>query len=324
MAKKLAYERFYWFHCQIKAEQFPNARKLAEKFEISHKQAQRDIEFMRDRLKAPLVYIPDRRGYIYDKRYSYEFPPIWLDEEELLALFLALRLASTMPDRSLKNSLKIFLQKFLTFRSSDASINLVDIEKKVSVKNIQYYRVDEMVFHKAINALFRNLPLKILYYSPHKNEATERIIQPLHLLCYMGSWHLISFCTMRNALRDFALSRIHYIEPVSEKISLPNSIPSVKEYLRKNFGLISGNSSIEISLKFTPGVSKWISEQIWHSGQVVTINNDGSLFLKFPVSNFMEVKREILKYGSNVEVISPPELREDIRQEIKKMARIYR
>jgi hypothetical protein len=71
---------------------------------------------------------------------------------------------------------------------------------------------------------------------------------------------------MRNALRDFALSRIRYIEPVSKKISLLNSMPSVKEYLRKNFGLISGNNSIEISLKFTPEISKWISEQIWHSG----------------------------------------------------------
>jgi predicted DNA-binding transcriptional regulator YafY len=164
MSKRLAHERFYWFHCQILAKQFPNAKRLTEHFEISHKQAQRDIEFMRERLKAPLVYISDRRGYIYDEKSSYEFPPVWLDEEELLAFFLALRLASTLPDRSLKNSLKIFLQRFLAFRSSDTSIGLVDMEKKVSVKNIQYYRVDEMVFHKTINSLFRSLPGSVTYF----------------------------------------------------------------------------------------------------------------------------------------------------------------
>lgn len=44
MGKKLAYERYYWFHGQVKAGQYPNAKKLSEKFEISQKQAQRGIE----------------------------------------------------------------------------------------------------------------------------------------------------------------------------------------------------------------------------------------------------------------------------------------
>ena len=53
MGKKLSYERYYWFHGQIKTSHYPNARDLAEKFEISQKQGQREIEFMRDRLDAP-------------------------------------------------------------------------------------------------------------------------------------------------------------------------------------------------------------------------------------------------------------------------------
>jgi hypothetical protein len=47
-----------------------------------------------------------------------------------------------------------------------------------------------------MDSLFRNEPLKISYYTPHKNEWTERAMPPLHLLCYMGSWHLIAFCTV--------------------------------------------------------------------------------------------------------------------------------
>jgi predicted DNA-binding transcriptional regulator YafY len=55
MAAKGVYERFLWFHNQVKAEKYPNSRTLAEKSELSRKTAQRDIEFMRDRLGAPLV-----------------------------------------------------------------------------------------------------------------------------------------------------------------------------------------------------------------------------------------------------------------------------
>ena len=52
MAKKLSYERYAWFHGRVKSSRFPNAAHLAAQFEICRKQAQRDVEFMRERLNA--------------------------------------------------------------------------------------------------------------------------------------------------------------------------------------------------------------------------------------------------------------------------------
>jgi predicted DNA-binding transcriptional regulator YafY len=323
MTRKLSYERYHWFHGQIKAGRYPNARKLAEEFEISEKQAQREIEFMRDRLYAPLAYDSVRKGYGYEND-TYELPPIWFNEDELLSLCLALRLASTLPDRKLKGSLYELLEKILTFRFLNSPPSLTDIKEKVSVKNVEYYRVDESVFHKVMDSLFRNFPLKISYYTPHKGEATERIVQPLHLLCYMGSWHLIAFCSLKGELRDFALSRIQSIEKTSELVRLPNYLPPIRDYIRKNFGVMAGKESIEVCLKFSPNISNWIMEQVWYSGQEASRNQDGSLCLKFPVADFREVKREILKYGASVEVLSPQDLREEIIQEIARMAETYR
>jgi predicted DNA-binding transcriptional regulator YafY len=137
MAKKLSYERYHWFHGQIKVGLRPNAKKLSEKFELSEKQGQRDIEFMRDRLNAPIVYDPAKRGYRYEGL-SYELPPVWFKEDELLGLCLALRLASTLPDRKLKNSLYKLLEKFLTFRFLDSPPSLKEIREKVSVKNVDW------------------------------------------------------------------------------------------------------------------------------------------------------------------------------------------
>ncbi len=39
---------------------------------------------------------------------------------------------------------------------------------------------------------------------------------------------------------------------------------------------------------------------------------------------FGEVRREILRHGADVEVLSPPELREEVKKEIKRMEKIYR
>jgi hypothetical protein len=61
-----ALHRIQWIDAEIRAARYPNARRLADRFEISHRQAQRDFEYLRDSLGAPLTYSALRRGYRYE------------------------------------------------------------------------------------------------------------------------------------------------------------------------------------------------------------------------------------------------------------------
>lgn len=54
MGDQLFLERFVWFDNEARKQRYPNASKLAEQFEIATKTAQRNIEYFRDRLSAPL------------------------------------------------------------------------------------------------------------------------------------------------------------------------------------------------------------------------------------------------------------------------------
>lgn len=74
------YQRIIWFHNKIINDAYPNARLLAQHFEISTRQAQRDIEYMRDLMNAPLVYSNKQRGYIYEKKFV--LPSFFLSENE--------------------------------------------------------------------------------------------------------------------------------------------------------------------------------------------------------------------------------------------------
>jgi len=152
------------------------------------------------------------------------------------------------------------------------------------VKNVAFYRVPEAIFHAIAAALFGEDVLKISYHSPYKNETTERIIRPLHLLCYMGNWHLIAFCSLRKQIRDFAVSRILAVHPSAETLSLPPDLPPIKEYLRRNFGVMAGGNPTFVALRFSPAVSPLIAEQEWFEAQEVSVGQDGSLNLRFPVS----------------------------------------
>ena len=75
-----AYQRIVWFHNRVVENVYPNAGRLAERFEISNRQAQRDIEYMRDSMNAPLVYCGKERGYRYEKEYL--LPNFFLSESE--------------------------------------------------------------------------------------------------------------------------------------------------------------------------------------------------------------------------------------------------
>jgi predicted DNA-binding transcriptional regulator YafY len=322
MASKIILERFLWFQNEIKNGKYPNTKTLAEKFEITRKTAQRDIEFLRDRMGAPLVYIPEHRGFAYEDN-TYELAGFWLEEDALISLLLAYRLVSAVPDKSIKASLRAFLEQLLAKLSHSGAISVKDLSSKISVRNIEYSRTSEKIYHAILEALLFARPVRIEYHSPHNAETTTRDIQPLHLLHYMGTWHIIAHCAMKNQLRDFVLSRIHKIEPCANKITSRFNSGQVREYIRKTFGIFHGKETKEVCLCFSKDVSIWIAEQIWHPAQQTITKKDGRLCLTIPVSDFREIKREILKYGSQVEVISPKALREEIKKEIEKMNEVY-
>ena len=322
MSSKIIYERFLWFHNKVKEDKYPNTKTLAEKFGISRKTAQRDIEFLRDRMSAPLLYVHEQRGYIYEDN-TYELPGFWLAEESLTSLLLAYRLASAVPDAAIKTSLRAFLEQLLAKLSHHKTISIKDLSNKVSVRNIEYSKTSERIYHAMLEALLSSKPVQIEYHSPHNAETTTRDILPLHLLHYMGTWHIIAHCALKNGLRDFVLSRIKTITPCTNKITSRYSSEQVREYIRKTFGIFHGKATNEVCLCFSRDVSTWISEQAWHPAQKTFIKKDGRLCLSIPVSDFREIKHEILKYGSQVEVVSPKSLREEIKEEIKKMKKIY-
>lgn len=323
MASKSILERFLWFQNEIKSGKYPNTKTLAEKFEITRKTAQRNIEFMRDRMNAPLIYVPANRGFTYEDN-IYELPGFWLGEEALVSLILAYRLASAVPDAAIKISLRSFLEQLLTKLSHSDKISIKDLSDKVSVRNIEYSKTSGKIYHAMLEALLFVKPVRIEYHSPHNSETTTRDILPLHLLHYMGTWHIIAHCALKNELRDFVLSRIQTITPCADKITSRFSAEQVREYIRKTFGIFHGKETNKVCLCFSKDVSSWIAEQAWHPAQKTFIKKDGRLCLTIPVSDFREIKREILKYGAQVEVISPKSLRNEIKNEIGRMSGIYR
>ena len=65
-----ANDRIQWLHKMISEGCYPNAAHLADKFSISPRQAQRDVEYLRSKLDAPMAYSSLHKGYYYTEPYS--------------------------------------------------------------------------------------------------------------------------------------------------------------------------------------------------------------------------------------------------------------
>lgn len=59
--------RIQWLHKKLNMKSFPNAQRLSERFGISHRQAQRDFDYLRRELGAPLLYDNSRKGFYYER-----------------------------------------------------------------------------------------------------------------------------------------------------------------------------------------------------------------------------------------------------------------
>jgi len=320
MGVKNIYERFVWFDNQVRAGKYPNATTLAEKFEISSKTAQRDIDFMRDRLRCPLDYDPGRKGYHYDDQ-TFSLPMVYLSSEELSALLIARKMLLDISGGSIGGQISSIAEKITNILKKH-SVAVDQIDNAFSFQLIEYSPAPESVFKAVLEGCLKKKCLSFIYYSPASEETIERTVEPYHLLNYMGTWHTIGYCHLRGEVRDFVLNRISEPKVLSKSFRIPADF-DFKTYFLSTFGLYKGKSAKEVALRFTPEKSKWIRDQIWHKDQEVRHLKDGSLEISFPVSDFSEITREILKHGDAVMVIKPESLRELIKTEAEKIVKIY-
>jgi predicted DNA-binding transcriptional regulator YafY len=81
---------------------------------------------------------------------------------------------------------------------------------------------------------------------------------------------------------------------------------------------------VDVIIRFAPQAARYIREKRWHDTQEIQEKEDGGLVLKFQTSGLGEVKRWVLQYGGDAEVIAPENLRIACRNEISVLAEIYK
>jgi predicted DNA-binding transcriptional regulator YafY len=317
MGDFLKYERFVWFEELVREGRFPNASHLAHRFEISIRSAHRCIEFMRDRLGAPLFYDPIRKGYGYHDP-SFQLPRFRVTQQELSALIIARRLLLKSAGGFLGDRIRQLVGK-LGSLMVDAGLRETDLDRSFSAEWHGHSPTERQVFDSAATALLNHRVLRFTYLSPADGRITLRTVWPHHLQWYMGSWVLLAFCRNRDEWRKFLTARMRDVEILEERFD-PFPEADWVPLLESAFGIFQHRDTQPVTLRFNPFRARWIREQVWHPDQKVVENADGTLDLTIPVADFREIKMWILQYGADVCVLAPEALRREVADEVRKMA----
>jgi len=105
--------------------------------------------------------------------------------------------------------------------------------------------------------------------------------------------------------------------------TIPDSLDLDQE-LTTSFGIYHADAeSVHVKLQFSRRVARYVAEYRWHPSQQTTPQYDGSLTVEFQISGTKELKSWLLGFGQHAEVLEPPELPDDIINEIGVMAELY-
>jgi predicted DNA-binding transcriptional regulator YafY len=143
------------------------------------------------------------------------------------------------------------------------------------------------------------------------------------MVYYRDNWYLVAFCHLRGELRSFGLDAIQSAVVTDIAIQEVDQ-EKIEAVMKSGYGIFGGAATSIAKLQFSSFMAQWVKNETWHKDQVSTQNEDGSLTLEIPYSNATELVQDIMKYGSQVKVIAPVSLQQQVVAELTKTLETYK
>lgn len=320
-------DRIYQIDLLLADRKFVPRKELEERLGVSWATLKRDLNYMKDRLNAPIVFDRSLGGYRFDRSEArvgpqYELPGLWFSAEEIHALLTMQHLLSNLDTSGLLGPhIQPLLSRLASIIGTEDN-SAEEVRRRIRVETVgaREFHLDH--FQVIGSSLLRRKRMVIRYYSRGSDEITEREISPQRLIYYRDNWYLDAWCHLRNDLRAFSVDAIRVAQPLDKRAKDVNE-KWLDEVLGSGYGIFSGNNIVWATLRFTAERTRWVGSERWHPMQSGVVLEDGSYELKIPYSSDPELVMDIMKYGTDCTVVSPPELVEKVAKQFELSSNHY-
>ncbi len=160
-------------------------------------------------------------------------------------------------------------------------------------------------------------------YKPYRKESSTHYFnfQPHAIKMFERRWYLIG--RYHKTHRTFALDRMSYVE-VQEESFKRDSKFELEKMFAGAYGIIVEDIPIEsIRLKVDAHQANYLRSLPLHHSQMELKKNDDYSIFALRVRPTYDLMQRILSFGSSVEVLKPKSLRDEMREEARRMLERY-
>ena len=295
------------------------AEDFANYFSVSERTFFRDKEIMIN-VGIPIEYDPHRQSYIIKDDFS--FSPPELTKKEAAALILTARSFSNETFPYYKE-LEVATSKIIHSLPESISKIIEQLENKIEFGSVLSVDLGNHInkIKRLEDCIKKQRRVEMEYYSISSNETRLREVDPYTIFFKEGAGYLVGLCHLRDEKRMFRLDRIKKVEIIPVKFKRPDDY-SVENYFDGAWGVERGRK-INVVVDFKGFAARFVQEGNWHDSQEIENLREEHIRFSVKTGSYREIKKWILSFGREAEVIKPSKLREELKEEIEAMGNNY-
>ncbi|MDT9684110.1 WYL domain-containing protein [Streptomyces sp. TRM76323] len=234
--------------------------------------------------------------------------PLRIAADEATALLVAARAVATLP--GLRESDRDALLR-ATAKLEAAAGEAAGASSRLSVT----FESEGGVFAEVDRAISERRRLWLRYYSPARDELTEREVDPIRLFA-VGHTYMEAWCRLSEARRTFRLDRVAEIRILDE----PSAPPEI-ELRDLSEGLVQPSADDpEVVVEVGPG-GRWVAEYYPHDSAEEL--PDGGLRITLRTPDPASLRRLALRLGRDGRITAPEALAESARRAAREALAAY-
>lgn len=255
-------------------------------------------------------------------------PQVTLTPRESLVLYFLLARDTIFADSEVEHDLAALKSKLAALLPAStstpsgrrSSMPLTTLFTR-SPNGYKSYAGHDAVFDTVLDGLEQLRALHVTYYSLSRKTTKSYVVHPLKLFEHRGCIYLFVRLPKHDIIRILAVDRIKIAKLLDTVFAYPRDFDA-EALLATAFDLTLGDP-ITASIRFSAKEAPYVRERQWSDDQRIEDHSDGSCTLTLTTSGTRDLLRWLLSFGSGAEILSPPELRDALRDEALKLARLY-
>ncbi len=284
------------------------ATELAYRFAVSTRTIYRDIRTL-EQAGVPVLTL-DGKGYtLLD---GYRLPPVMFTRDEAIALLTAEKMATGLTDMSTAQLTGAAMDKLRAALRRVDRDHLETLSPRIQVLGPVREPERPNAYQQLVTAIATQQVVHLHYSAADADELTERDIEPIGL--YLSQqWHVVAYCRLRQAFRNFRLDRIRQL--IIRQEVFTSRTETLQQYWTDTANRL-GRDKVVIRFQAT-AVQREFAQRLHDTKHQYgwaheEMQADGSLDMTFFIGSLAYIAAWLLPYAGGVTVVEPAALRQEL------------